>query len=97
MRVAPVGVLYSSERLDELVEGAYEASVPTHGGQLAICAAAAVAGAISAAIDGKRAASVLNLALEAAEKAEKLRPRKANSTTLLQFRKAMRTFRAEIS
>jgi ADP-ribosylglycohydrolase len=42
MRVAPVGVLYSPERFDELICGAYESSIPTHGGQLAISAAAAV-------------------------------------------------------
>ena len=47
MRVAPVGVLYSPERWDDLIRGAYEASVPTHGGRMAICAAAAVAAAIS--------------------------------------------------
>jgi ADP-ribosylglycohydrolase len=54
MRVAPVGVLYSPERWDELVRGAYESSIPTHGGSLAICAAAAVAGAISGALQGMR-------------------------------------------
>ena len=70
MRVAPVGVLYSSGRLDKLVRGAYESSIPTHGGQLAISAAAAVAGAISAALDGKSTAEVLDLAMQAAQKAE---------------------------
>ncbi|NIW98406.1 MAG: hypothetical protein GWN13_09235 [Phycisphaerae bacterium] len=74
MRVAPVGVLYSCERLDELVKGAYESSIPTHGGQLAICAAAAVAAAISAAIDGKSVGHVLSLAVKAARKAEQYRP-----------------------
>jgi ADP-ribosylglycohydrolase len=44
MRVAPVGVLYSPNRIEELICVACESSVPTHGGQLAICAAAAVAG-----------------------------------------------------
>jgi len=66
MRVAPVGVLYSPERWDELVRAACEASFPTHGGQLAICAAAAVAGAISGAMEGKPAAEVLNLGIRAA-------------------------------
>jgi ADP-ribosylglycohydrolase len=70
MRVAPVGVLYSPDRLDELVRGAYESSIPTHGGQLAICGAAAVAGAISAALEGRPATEVLNLAIQAARKAE---------------------------
>jgi ADP-ribosylglycohydrolase len=72
MRVAPVGVLYSPERFNELVRGAYESSIPTHGGPLAICAAAAVAGAISAALEGMGAAEVLNLAIRAARDAEAL-------------------------
>ncbi|MBZ5492727.1 MAG: ADP-ribosylglycohydrolase family protein [Acidobacteriia bacterium] len=74
MRVAPVGILYSPKRLDELVRGAYESSIPTHGGQLAICAAAAVAAAISAALEGFPAAQVLELALAAARKAEIFTP-----------------------
>ena len=40
---------------------------------MAICAAASVAVAISAAIDAKPAEDVLNLAIEAAEKAESYR------------------------
>jgi ADP-ribosylglycohydrolase len=68
--VALVGVLYSPERRDELVRGAYESSIPTHGGPLAICAAAAVAGAISGAIEGMPAADVLHLAIQAALDAE---------------------------
>jgi ADP-ribosylglycohydrolase len=70
MRVAPVGVLYPPDRLDELVRGAYESSIPTHGGQLAISAAAAVAGAISAALEGKSAVEVLDFAMQAARRAE---------------------------
>jgi len=70
MRVAPVGVLFSPERLDELVRSAFESSLPTHGGRLAFCAAAAVAGAFSGAIEGKPAAEVLQLAIQAARKAE---------------------------
>ena len=72
MRVAPVGVLYSPERWDDLIRGAYEASVPTHGGRMAICAAAAVAAATSAAIEGRAATDVLNLAIQAAREAEAL-------------------------
>jgi ADP-ribosylglycohydrolase len=64
MRVAPVGVIYQSSRLNDLVRGAYECAIPTHGGQLAVCAAAAVACAISAALDGRSAAEVLKSALE---------------------------------
>jgi ADP-ribosylglycohydrolase len=76
MRVAPVGVIYPSSRLHDLIQGAYECSIPTHGGQLAICAAAAVACAISAALDGKPAAEVLEAALKASREAEALRPSK---------------------
>jgi ADP-ribosylglycohydrolase len=70
--VAPVGVLYSPERWDLLVRGSYESSIPTHGGSLAICAAAAVAGAVSGALQGMPAADVLHLAIKAARDAEAL-------------------------
>jgi ADP-ribosylglycohydrolase len=70
IRVAPVGVLYTSNRLDELVYGAREASVSTHGGSLAIAAAAATAGAVSAAIDDASPRQVLELAHRAAALAE---------------------------
>jgi len=45
-----------------------------HGGQLAICAAAAVAAAVSVALDGRPAAGVLTAALEASREAETFRP-----------------------
>ncbi len=74
MRAAPVGVFYPSSRLDELIRGAYECAIPTHGGQMAVCAAAAVAGAVSAALDGRPGAEVLTVAIRASEGAEALRP-----------------------
>ena len=74
MRVTPVGVLYSPNRLDELVRAARESSIPTHGGPLAICAAAAVAAAVSAALEGWPAADVLKLAIHAAQKAGAFTP-----------------------
>ncbi len=74
MRVAPVGVRYSPNRLEDLVLTARESSIPTHGGQLAICAAAAVAGAVSAALEGWSPAGVLKLAIKAAQKAEAIAP-----------------------
>jgi ADP-ribosylglycohydrolase len=80
MRVVPVGVIYPSSRLDDLVRGAYECAIPTHGGQLAICAAAAVTCAVSAALDGKPALEVLEAALEGSRKAEDLRPSKGTPT-----------------
>jgi ADP-ribosylglycohydrolase len=66
MRVAPVGVIYPTNRLDELIRGAYECAIPTHGGPMAICAAAAVAGAVSAALEGRPAEDVLAVAARAA-------------------------------
>jgi ADP-ribosylglycohydrolase len=81
MRVAPVGVLYSPKRFDELICAAYESSIPTHGGQLAISAAAAVAAAISAALEGMSVAEVLNLAIVAARKAEAFTPASKSKAT----------------
>ena len=74
MRVAPVGILYPSHRFEDLIKGAYEASISTHGGQLAIAAAAAVAVAVSIALDGGSAQDVLTWSVRAAKVAETLRP-----------------------
>ncbi len=70
IRVAPVGVFYQPARLDQLVNGAREASISTHGGSLAIAAAAATAAAVSAAIDGASSSQVRELAERAAMQAE---------------------------
>jgi ADP-ribosylglycohydrolase len=70
IRVAPVGILYSSDSLDLLVSGAREASISTHGGSLAIAAAAATAAAVSAAIDVATPQQVLECAVQAASMAE---------------------------
>ena len=78
MRTAPVGVICPSSRLDDVVRGACECAVPTHGGQLAICAAAAVACAVSAALEGRPTAEVLTAALKASKEAETLRPSKGS-------------------
>nr|MDP2576642.1 ADP-ribosylglycohydrolase family protein [Candidatus Palauibacterales bacterium] len=77
IRVAPVGVFYSSDSLDQIVAGARETSIPTHGGSLAIAAAAATAAAVSAAIDGASAGVVLDFAERAARRAEQLWPSSA--------------------
>jgi len=74
IRVAPVGILYRSSSLEELVNGAREASIPTHGGSLAIAAAAATAAAVSAAIDGAPSEQVLGLAERAAAQVERSCP-----------------------
>jgi ADP-ribosylglycohydrolase len=65
MRAAPIGVFYASSGLVELKRAAYECAIPTHGGPIAIAGAAAVAGAVSAALEGKSADEVLKVALRA--------------------------------
>jgi ADP-ribosylglycohydrolase len=70
IRVVSVGMLLASTDLDALVVAAREASISTHGGSLAIAAAAATAAAVSGAIDGASALQVLSLAESAAALAE---------------------------
>ena len=79
IRVAPVGVLFASSALQQLVEGAREASISTHGGSLAIAAAAATAAAVSAAIDEATPRQVLKLAVAAAARVENQWPGRAPS------------------
>jgi ADP-ribosylglycohydrolase len=79
IRVAPVGILYGSGRLDEIVEGAIEASISTHGGALAIAAAAATAASVSAAIDGASSLEIIEVARQAATSAERRRTHSANA------------------
>ena len=73
IRVAPVGILYRSDRLDDIVEGARQASISTHGGSLALAAAAATAAAVSAAIDGADRLEIVRFAQLAGERAEQKR------------------------
>jgi ADP-ribosylglycohydrolase len=70
VRVAPVGILSSSRRPHEIVAGAREASISTHGGPLALAAAAATAAAVSGAIDGAGPLDIIELAKRAATQAE---------------------------
>jgi ADP-ribosylglycohydrolase len=79
IRVAPVGIFYRSDSLDALVSGAWEASISTHGGPLALAAAASTAAAVSAAIDGASADHVLQLAERAADEAERRWPGRSAS------------------
>ena len=74
IRVAPVGFFHTPADLDALVNSAREASVSTHGGSLAIAAAAATAAAVSGAIDGASSARVISLAERAAIVAERRWP-----------------------
>lgn len=92
IRVAPVGVFYKSDAVDRLVSGAREASISTHGGSLAIAAAAATAAAVSAAIDGASADRTLELAEGAAALAES---QWASGTTT--FRNAIRAVHDDLA
>jgi ADP-ribosylglycohydrolase len=92
VRVAPIGILYRSHRLDDLVAGAREASISTHGGPFALAAAAATAAAVSAAIDGAEADAIGELAQRAAARAECDRSGSTESV----FERAMRTMHADL-
>ncbi len=70
MRVAPVGVVYTHKNLPVLVEAVRQASIPTHGGTLALAGACAVAAAVSAALEQQPAEVVVARAVAAARLAE---------------------------
>lgn len=93
VRVSPVGILYRSDRLDDIIDGAHRASISTHGGPLALAAAAATAAAVSAAIDGAGAAEILTFAQVAAERAEQ---RRVGSRTTA-FAQALRSVYDDLS
>jgi ADP-ribosylglycohydrolase len=93
MRVSPVGMRYSSTLLDAIVAGAREASIPTHGGPLALAAAAATAAAVSAAIDAADAYAIVDLAARAAAQAE----RERTSSTDAPFAQQLRTLYTDLS
>jgi ADP-ribosylglycohydrolase len=88
IRVAPVGIFHTPDDLDALVNSAREASVSTHGGSLAIAAAAATAAAVSGAIDGASSARVISLAERAAIVAERRWPGNAAPSFAIAVRAA---------
>ena len=92
IRVAPVGILHRSHRLDEIVTAAREASVSTHGGALAIAAAAATAAAVSAAIDGASSPEIMEVARYAAAQSERQRTDGASN----RFAEALRAIHADL-
>lgn len=92
IRVAPVGILYGSGRLDEIVAGAREASISTHGGVLALAAAAGTAAAVSAAIDGASPSDIIGAAERAAAQAERQR----SGSTDAVFAKAVHSIHADL-
>ena len=92
IRMAPVGILYRSSRMAEIVEAARQASISTHGGPLALAAAAANAAAVSAAVGGAGPQDILPLAAEAASRAERDR----SGTTADTFARALRTIHDDL-
>ncbi len=92
VRIAPVGILHRSDRLERIVAGAREASISTHGGSLAIAAAAATAAAVSAAIDGTSPLDIIELAQRAADRAE----RQYSGSSAGAFARAVQTIYADL-
>ena len=92
VRIAPIGILYRSDRLEDIVAAAREASIPTHGGALAIAAAAATAAAVSAAIDGASPPDIMGMAQRAAAQAERQRSGSTDAT----FAEALRTIYSDL-
>ncbi len=66
MRIAPVGIVVGSSDLDALVDRVVEVSSASHNTSIAIAGAAAVAAAVSSAIDGEPWAGVVSSAIAAA-------------------------------
>ena len=66
MRIAPVGLIISSDDLDALVDLVVEASRVTHHTGVAIAGAAAIAAAISGGIDGASVSEATTLGISAA-------------------------------
>jgi ADP-ribosylglycohydrolase len=93
VRVSPVGILFTSRRLEDLVGGAREASVPTHGGPFALAAATATAAAVSAALDGAAPHGIIALAQLAARRAESERSGSPDG----EFAEAIGTIHADLS
>ena len=92
IRVAPVGMRYRSDQLEAIVAAAREAAIPTHGGPLAIAAAAATAAAVSAAIDGAPAPEIIAFAQRAAARAGREQSGSAAAT----FAEAVRTIHDDL-
>jgi ADP-ribosylglycohydrolase len=66
MRVAPVGIAFAQNPIDELIDAVVESCHVTHNTTIAIAGAASVAAAVSAGIDGASLEEALTLAIAAA-------------------------------
>lgn len=71
MRIAPVGILMPPQPLDRLVDKVAETCLATHNTGLAIASAAAVAAAVSSAIDGAGWREAAEMAVAAARTGER--------------------------
>lgn len=71
MRIAPVGILMPPQPLDRLVDKVAETCLATHNTGLAIASAAAVAAAVSSAIDGAGWREATETAVAAARSGER--------------------------
>lgn len=67
MRIAPIGIAIPAADPSELLQAVVSASRPTHNTGLALSAAAAVAGTVSAGIDGADLVQALDFGLRLAE------------------------------
>jgi ADP-ribosylglycohydrolase len=67
MRIAPLAIAVAADPLDRLVDRVVEASQLTHNTSVALSAAAAVAGAVSAALDGAGFDEMVAVAVGAAD------------------------------
>jgi len=72
MRITPVGIAVSTDDLGRLVALVVEASRVTHNTGLGLAGAAAVAGAVSAGVQGATVSEATGVAIEVAERAGKL-------------------------
>nr|WP_269330331.1 ADP-ribosylglycohydrolase family protein [Kineosporia babensis] len=67
MRIAPVGIAYTTADLEAFVAAVHDSCRLTHDTGLGVAGAAAVAAAVSAGLDGASRSEALDLALRAAE------------------------------
>jgi ADP-ribosylglycohydrolase len=92
IRVAPVGMFLKPHRPDELVTAAYEASISTHAGPMALAAAAANAAAVSTAVEGGSADEIF----ADAERAAVIAETRWRDTTRPGFADALRLVREDL-
>ncbi|MEE6283225.1 ADP-ribosylglycohydrolase family protein [Georgenia sunbinii] len=91
MRVTPVAIAYPSADADALLGAVHDLSFVTHNTGLGLSSAAAVAGAVSAAIDGADLTSALDYALDLSTRAQRLGHWIAGASVPERARWALRT------